>query len=117
MCTIQDVTILMPCRIDSKERMDNLGTQLKWLCGLFPTIPIFVLEADSCQRIFIQKEIYKHVTYLFVEDEDPVFYRTYYLNRMLKTIMTPIAGIWDTDVILSASKLFNRLSFSDIGFV
>ncbi len=100
----------MPCRIDSKERMDNLGTQLKWLCGLFPTIPILVLEADSCQRIFIPKEIYKNVTYLFVEDEDPVFYRTYYLNRMLKTVMTPIAGIWDTDVILSKEQIVDALN-------
>ena len=36
---------------------------------------------------------------------DPVFYRTRYLNILLRSAKFPIAGIWDTDVIIPPVQL------------
>lgn len=97
------VSIVIPLRVDSKERLDNLNFVLSLLLEQ-TCVEIDILEADVKQHFHLLcKE--KRVRYRFVEDSDPVFYRTRYLNRLLLDARHPVAGVWDTDVIISPDQL------------
>lgn len=99
----EHVTFIIPVRIDSKERETNLDWVVEQLSQRRNTT-ILILEADieSCYKL---KKEYEHVVYYFVEDHDPVFHRTRYLNRLISLAETSIIGVWDTDVILSDKQI------------
>lgn len=101
--TDDHVTFVIPVRIDSLERQKNLDVVLDLLSKRNHT-KIIVLEAD-CSPIYKVKDNYPNVSYRFVKDENPVFYRTKYLNELLKYADTSIVGVWDTDVIVPNEQI------------
>ncbi|MBC5632927.1 glycosyltransferase [Parabacteroides hominis] len=98
-----EVTFIIPVRIDSKERESNLDWLIERLSRRRNTF-ILLLEADTESR-YLLKAKYENVKYCFVRDNDPVFYRTHYLNQLLRMADTSIVGIWDTDVVLSEKQI------------
>lgn len=108
MIDLNDVTIIIPVRIDSLERTLNLNTQIKWLSQNV-NLTIIVLEADISRSYYLPQENNK-ISYYFYKDSDSVFYRTHYLNILLKRVNTPIVGIWDTDVILSVEQMLDAVA-------
>ena len=62
------------------------------------------MEADKKQCYHL-KAAYPNVSYKFVEDTDPIFHRTKYLNDLLRAAKTRIVGVWDTDVIISEDQM------------
>ena len=103
----QNVTFVIPVRIDSPERSANLDVVLEQLSHRKQTF-VLILEADAMPLYEVKKE-YPNVKYSFVEDYDPVFHRTKYLNQLLQDTKTILVGIWDTDVILSNEQIDNAL--------
>lgn len=97
------VTFVIPVRIDSSERRENLDVVLDQLSKRKRS-KIIVLEADSDSKYRVP-ENYPNVTYRFVKDDNPIFYRTKYLNELLGEADTSIVGIWDTDVILPDNQI------------
>ena len=51
---------------------------------------------DTCRR-------YKDLQ--IQEDENPIFFRTHYINQLLKDVETPIAAVWDADIMLPFSQV------------
>lgn len=98
-----NTTFVIPVRIDSREREENLDVLLNYLNTIADT-SVIILEADDVRR-YTPKYTYANVTYLFVEDTDPVFHRTRYLNQLLACATTPVVGVWDTDVIVPALQI------------
>lgn len=109
----EELTIVIPLRLDSRERENNLDMILEQLSGL-RNIKIIILEADS-QSFYRLKKNYTNVTYLFVKDEDPVFYRTHYINKLLSEANTRIVGVWDTDVIIPEPQIREAVSMIEKG--
>jgi len=95
---LNDVTFVFPVRVDSKERETNLQTVLQLLVAETDSIFI-IMEADKEPKLSLtfNKE---RIKYIYIEDNDPVFHRTKYLNQLLRYAQTPIVGIWDTDVVV-----------------
>lgn len=104
---LSDVTIIFPVRIDSAERVQNMDIQIEWLSRNL-NLSILILEADSFPRYKLKTEE-ENVSYIFVKDSDPIFYRTLFLNVLLNRANTPIVGIWDTDVILSFEQMLDAV--------
>lgn len=102
-----NVTFVIPVRIDSPERSANLDVVLEQLSHRKQTF-VLILEADA-KPLYEMKKEYPNVKYYFVEDCDPVFHRTKYLNQLLQDTKTILVGIWDTDVILSNEQIDNGL--------
>lgn len=100
---LKDTTFIIPVRIDSVIRLENLILTIECIQKNFET-HIFVLEASPYSNQLIPSLI-KNITYWFVEDEDPVFYRTQYLNWMARKVQTKMLSIWDTDIILEARQI------------
>jgi len=100
---LTNITIVIPLRIDSEERRANLDAVLGYLCS-HPEIKIILLEADN-EPLYKSRINHPCVSYIFIEDKDPVFYRTRYINRMLHEVRTPVTGIWDSDVIVPIEQI------------
>lgn len=96
------LTIVIPVRIDSREREENLNTIIHHLLKN-THIQIIVLEADTEQKY--RPENCLGLDYHFVRDNDPVFYRTRYINRLLHLATTEIVGVWDSDVLLPITQI------------
>ena len=100
---LENITFVIPIRIDSEERRSNLDAVLDYLC-LYSDVKIIVLEADIDRR-YKPKIEHSGFTYLFVKDHDQVFHRTRYINLLLRNVETPVAGIWDSDVIVPFEQI------------
>ena len=100
---MENITIVIPIRIDSEERRTNLDAVIDYLCQ-YPDMKIIVLEADK-ERRYVPRIERPNISYDFVEDHDFIFHRTRYLNRMLRNVKTPVSGIWDSDVIVPMEQI------------
>lgn len=103
-----DCTFLFPVRLDSVVRLENLLLSIQHIQKHFTT-NIILLEATEYKNGIIEKLIGKNVRYFFVEDRDPVFYRTKYINRMIDMAITPYIAIWDADVIVPIEQTLDSL--------
>ena len=105
---INDITFQIPIRIDSIVRLENLIMSVQSLLRSFDT-HITILEASNYPNGILQKMFGNKVEYLFLEDKDPVFYRTKYLNIMTRRSQTPYIGIWDADVIIPKKQILDSI--------
>lgn len=104
---LKDTTFIIPVRLDSIIRLENLIMTVDCIQKDFDT-NIIVLEAASYTNKVIPSLI-KDIDYLFIEDKDPIFHRTKYLNKMAKDTKTDIISLWDTDVILGAEQIWDSV--------
>lgn len=95
-------TFVIPFRIDSDERLRNLRAVLKWIEPLNATI--FLLEADKQSKAGEMCSA-PNIVYTFIEDANPIFHRTRYINMMLERVKTEIVAVLDADVIVGHSKI------------
>ena len=93
---LKELTFLIPVRIDSNNRKANLEVLLTILSRDFDST-IIVLEADTQQRFFPSGNSY--FQYLFIEDNDPIYYKTKYVNQLIRMSHTPFVAVWDADAI------------------
>lgn len=96
------ISIVIPIRIESAEREENLHCVLQYLLRS-PFVHIELLEADKERCFFFTP--HERIHYSFVHDEENVFYRTRYLNMLLRNAQYPIVGIWDADVLVPEPQL------------
>lgn len=99
-----DTTFVIPMRIDSIERFENLDLILDYLIGVFDT-KIIVLESDSTNAGLVESICSGRVEYIFVNDPSPVFHRTKYINILAGMVTTDYIAVWDSDVIVNPGQL------------
>lgn len=104
-----DLTFIIPIRIDSFDRYQNLLLVLKFL-ETHCDAPVIVLEADEFQHIE-QNSLPENVAYYFVADEHEKFHRTHYINQLIGLSSTSYVAIWDTDVIVGVSQIAESMSW------
>ena len=105
---LTDTTFIIPVRIDTVVRLENLILTIDHLQERFQT-HIVVLEAAPYNNGFIQKLLKDRITYHFVEDKDPVYHKTKYINQMATDVKTGFIGIWDVDVIVDHDQILDAL--------
>lgn len=99
-----DTTFIIPIRIDSIERFENLEMVINFLHKNFKT-RIMVIEGDYYKNGLVESLLHRKGEYYFVEDKDPIFHRTRYINILLKKVRTPITSVWDADVITQPKQI------------
>lgn len=105
---LQDTTFIIPLRVDTVMRLENLLMTVDLLHEHFDT-KIVVMEA-ACYNSGIVKSLLKgKASYVFLEDKDPVFYKTRYLNLMAKEVKTPITGLWDVDMVIDPAQVLDAV--------
>lgn len=102
------ITFVIPFRIDSSERQRNLDMLLEQLSVRKQT-KVILLEADT-GSVYKMKKTYPNVRYYFVKDDSPVFYRTKYVNELLRKADTSVAGVWNTDMLVPDDQMDNAIT-------
>lgn len=106
--SLLDFTFLIPVRIDSIVRLENFIMSVNYILKHFDT-NILILNASGYDNGLVKRNINKNIQYIFVEDRDPVFYRTKYINQMTLESKTPLIGIWDADVIIHYKQIIETV--------
>lgn len=101
------LSIVIPVRIDSDNRLANLKTVLGWTKNIGCRLTL--LESDKSPRLSGISKKYAHVDYVFVYDTAPVFHRTKYINELLECATTDIVAVWDSDVIISYTQVLQAV--------
>lgn len=104
-CNYNDLTFIIPIRIDSIIRLENLMTVLKCLKKL--NSKVIVIEANKYNNNIVQHILPRslNIKYLFIEDDDVVFYRTHFINEAMKLVSTSFVAVWDADVVVDNQQI------------
>ena len=105
---LTDTTFIIPIRVDTIVRLENLLLNVEYLQEKIQT-HIVVLEAAPYNNGIIQNILNDRITYKFVEDKDPVYHYTKYLNQMALDVKTDFLGIWDADVIVDHEQILDAI--------
>lgn len=105
---MRDLTVLIPVRVDSLVRLENVLAVIRYLYRYFD-VNLMVLEADRYDNGILRSLLPQDVAYSFVPDTDPIFYRTKYINQMAKNATSDYLAVWDADVIFSPSQVNEAL--------
>lgn len=102
---LQDTTFIIPVRIDSVARLENLIATVASILSCCQT-EIRILEAAPYANGLIPRLIQSdQVSYLFRCDKDPVFHKTRWLNEMAREVTTPYICVWDADVLIAPMQI------------
>lgn len=101
------ITFMIPVRLESQGRIDNLEIILAYLRKYFSGSGIIVMEVDDAIRStgFVQQQS----RHLFLHNTDPVFHRTWVNNLMVAACDTPIGFFWDADIIIPPEQVITSL--------
>lgn len=101
---LQDVTFLIPLRIDSLERIENITAVTSFLLKNFKT-NIFICEADKDNSGILKQCLNSEIKIFFVRDSRKSFHRTYYINELVRVCSTEFIAIWDADVVVDTTQI------------
>lgn len=107
MTDLTDVTFLVPLRIDSQERKENVASLINYTFLHFNT-SFIVLEADATRKFYPEKE-YKGFRYVFIEDSNEVFHRTKWINHLISMAKTPFVAVWDADAMAPPEQILRAV--------
>ncbi|QJB36672.1 hypothetical protein HF324_01855 [Chitinophaga oryzae] len=100
---LKDVTFVIPLKIDSMERRENLLIVVKFISTHFNT-NILVLEADEVPGLESGK-LPSCCRYVFVQDSNKFLHRTRYNNAMISAAKTPFVVLCDTDIVVHQDQV------------
>ncbi|MDD7303583.1 MAG: methyltransferase domain-containing protein [Prevotellaceae bacterium] len=106
---LMDVDFIIPVRIDSVVRIENLLSSIDYLLTHFHT-NIFVIEATHFNNHILEKSLPNEVVYFFIEDLDPIFHRTKYLNILSRKGIGKYIAIWDADIIINYRQIVESVT-------
>lgn len=90
-------TFIIPIRIDSPKRLENINIVTQYLLK-WTDSKIIVTERDTERKVFLPEN--SRIKYQFQHMENGIFHRTKILNEMLNMVDTEITSNYDADVIL-----------------
>ena len=105
---MKDLTYLLPCRIESDDRLRNVITSVTYLLKNFPESKVLVKEVDktSSFKEHALPQIKKYVgdvsqlKHIFEESDEKFFHKTRILNDLCVAADTPILYNHDVDVVV-----------------
>lgn len=110
---MNNLSFLMPCRIESEDRLKNVITSISYISNYFPECPIIIKENDS-QSVFKDKalpviksifgQVPKNINHIFEKSNNEFFYKTRILNDLLVESNTEIVYNYDVDVVYPISS-------------
>ena len=101
---LKDVTFIIPVRIDSIERLENLQLVTNYLLENFQT-HILIVEAADRNNQFLSQLLNSEIEIFFTKDSNAIFHRTKYINFLAKKVFTPFVAVWDSDVLVAVDQV------------
>jgi predicted glycosyltransferase involved in capsule biosynthesis len=108
---MKDLTFLLPCRIESEDRLKNVITSVTYLLSNFPESKVLIKEVDTHSHFKFRAlpVIKKYVstdqlTHIFEESQEQLFHKTRILNDLLVASDTEIVYNHDVDIVLPVNS-------------
>ena len=95
----KDITLIIPLKVDSKDRLRNINTALAFSLKFYG-FKIIIKEVDSTRKYNSPLLNDPRVTYIFEQSDSKSFHRTKILNDMLLMVDTEFVANYDCDIIL-----------------
>jgi cellulose synthase/poly-beta-1,6-N-acetylglucosamine synthase-like glycosyltransferase len=109
---MKDLTFLLPCRIESEDRLRNVVTSVTFILKNYPESKVILKEVDTHSKFKFRAlpSIRNYVntdqlTYIFEESDEKFFHKTRILNDLLVASDTEIVYNHDVDVILPKNSV------------
>jgi predicted glycosyltransferase involved in capsule biosynthesis len=118
MAMLEDLTFIIPVKIDSSDRARNLRTVLKYLLQNTNS-PIRLVEQNGNAAQMIMTEIHdpqQRLSYQQISDKKINFHRTRYINLAVKTITTDYLSVYDADVLLHPHQYIEAMDLLHDGY-
>tara|TARA_B100000287_G_C20673948_1_gene794505 strand:+ start:5799 stop:6635 length:837 start_codon:yes stop_codon:yes gene_type:complete len=117
---MKDLTFLLPCRIESDDRLRNVITSVTCILNNYPEAKVIIQEEDkkSVFKEFAYPQINKYVkdddnlVHIFEESDEKLFHKTRILNDLLVASETSILYNHDVDVVLPKNSV--ELAYTSI---
>ncbi len=106
---LTDVTFIILIRLDSIQRLENLIAVSNYICHKFST-NMMIWEASGYPTGILKSLLDKKISYQFIEDKDPVLYKTKYYNQMIQATNTPYFAIWDADALVDQQYIIESVA-------
>ncbi len=103
-----DMTIMIPFRCDSQDRLENLELVIEYLTHHFDT-NIIVKEVSE-QSMLGNLPWIRKVKYIYEFSSEEKFHRTKILNDMLEEVITPYVSVYDCDVLFPIQSYVDTLN-------
>ncbi len=108
---MNDLTFLLPCRIESEDRLKNVVTSVTYLLKNFPESKVILKEVDSHSHfkfralpVINKYADTSNLTHIFEESDEKFFHKTRILNDLLVASDTEIVYNHDVDIVLPKSS-------------
>jgi hypothetical protein len=110
----ENITAIIPIRIDSPERLKNIQTTVSFLLKFY-NCQLIIKEVDTVQKLHLPAN--NRITYIFEQtDNTNYFHRTKILNDMLKIVKTKYTINYDCDILLPQLNMEKSLKLLDEGY-
>lgn len=100
---LDNVTFIIPIRIDSQDRIDNINLTADYILSNYDTT-VMIYEYDTEKKY---DAINDNIKYKFVYDDKKFFHRTKVLNDMIDDSTTDVVVNYDADVLLPSTAYEN----------
>lgn len=116
---LSDVTFMIPLKIDSPDRINNLNIVTTYLRHNFNT-KIIIAEQDGTPKVpdILCKTLYD--TYIHYKCAETHFHKTRLVNAMAKHAQTPIVAMYDSDILFTPNQYLtavNKLRADEVDFI
>lgn len=99
MIDLSDTTLIIPVRFDNTDRFRNVAIVLNFISKYCNT-NFLIAEQDDRSKLLASYFNVGRVRHLFLQTNDPLFYKTRVVNQAVKRITTPYFAIYDADVLV-----------------
>ncbi|OYP62638.1 hypothetical protein CIL02_03360 [Prevotella sp. P3-122] len=107
---MRDLTFIIPIRVDTVNRLENIIAIIKFLCSIKAFI--IVVESNTIQNNILRRLLPRNdrIQYMFIEDDDVVFHRTKIINIALGVVNTEFVSVWDADVLVDKIQIAESMN-------
>jgi len=109
---MKDLTFLLPCRIESEDRLRNVVTSVTYILKNFPESKVILKEVDTHSHFKFRAlptiQNYADIsqlTHIFEKNDEKFFHKTRILNDLLVASDTEIVYNHDVDVIVPENSV------------
>lgn len=122
MIELKDLTIVIPVKIESSDRYNNIKTVLGYINHHFKTNIKIIEESNDTPKLDFLDELKNlSIDYKFCKvDSSVAYHRTKYLNEMIFSTTTKVVSNYDSDVFFPVETYVNvvqNILDGDVDFV
>lgn len=112
---IKNCTFIIPVRIDSQDRINNLFTSVRYIQKHFNT-NILIYEEDKDSKLQNSIHLLGDAKFIFNKSDNQLFYKTKCINNAVKIIETEYFCIYDTDIVLPSEQILETIKKLESGY-